>query len=175
MQLSLRSLLYVILDDLFNFKLFGTILREYKTYTYRHVNVYHNIITILSQFGHDIYLFMIGFYILSICANTSEPSAGSQVWCLGPFSDFQLRLRSSVCYRTPSLQPKYETTGVNYTALYDYILLQLYSVQPTLVACPCRGPRNKFNMLERPGIEPWTLCTSSRVYNHQTTQAYDML
>ena len=63
-------------------------------------------------------LFIIGFYIPLSCANTSERSAGSPVWCLGLFLSFYLRLRSSVCYRTPGLQPKYQTTGVNCTAAY---------------------------------------------------------
>ena len=57
-------------------------------------------------------------------ANNSERSTGSQVWCLGPFSDIYLRLRSSVCNRTPSLQPKHQTTVVKYTAIYDHCLLQ---------------------------------------------------
>ena len=35
---------------------------------------------------------------------------------LRPLLRFLLRLRSSACYRTPSLQPKYQTIGVNYTA-----------------------------------------------------------
>ena len=61
-------------------------------------------------------------YIPTLCANTSEWSAGSQVWYLGPFAGFELRLRSSVCYRTPSLQHKYQTTGVNYTALCGHSL-----------------------------------------------------
>ena len=69
-----------------------------------------------------IYLFIIGFYIPPTCANTSARSAGSRVWYLGPFSGFLLRLRSSICYRTPSLQPKYRTTGVHYTSLHDHSL-----------------------------------------------------
>ena len=70
------------------------------------------------------------------------------------------------------LQPKYQTTGVNYTALYDHSLLQPYSVQSTLLACQCRGPRIKSQMcLGDWGIETRTLRTSSRVYNHQTTRA----
>ena len=88
-----------------------------------------------------IYLFIyywIYIYIPSSRAN-KERSAGSRVWYLGPFTDFQLRLRSS----TPSLQPKYQTTGVDYTALYDHSLLQPHSAQPTLLACQCRGPRIK--------------------------------
>ena len=33
-------------------------------------------------------LFIIGCYVPPTCANTSEWSAGSRVWCLGPFADF---------------------------------------------------------------------------------------
>ena len=36
-------------------------------------------------------------------------------WCLGHFSGFYVPLRSSASYRKPSLQLKYQTTGVNYT------------------------------------------------------------
>ena len=81
-----------------------------------------------------IYLFylIVGFYISPSRANILERSAGSRDWYLGPLLGFSLRLRSPVCYRTPSLQPKYQTTGVNCTALYDHILLQPYSVQRTL-------------------------------------------
>ena len=35
-----------------------------------------------------IYLLVIGFYISVTCANTSERSAGSRVWCLSLFSAF---------------------------------------------------------------------------------------
>ena len=39
--------------------------------------------------GFDsIYLFINGFYKPATCANTSERSASSRVWCLSPFSDF---------------------------------------------------------------------------------------
>ena len=58
------------------------------------------------------------------------PESGRQIRESGtqaPSRVFNLRLRSSVCYRTPSLQPKYQTTGVNYTALYEHSLLQPYS------------------------------------------------
>ena len=78
------------------------------------------------------------------CANTSKWSAGSRVRSLGPssvFSGASERLWSSVCYRTPSLQPKYQTTGVNYNALYDHSLLQ--PTAPTLLGCQCKGPRFK--------------------------------
>ena len=93
---------------------------------------------------YKFYLFIYYWiYIPPSHANTSEWSAGSRVCCLGPFSGFQLCIRSSVCYRTPSLQPKHQTTGVNYTALHDHSLLQPYRVQPTLLACQCRGPRIK--------------------------------
>ena len=62
-------------------------------------------------------------------ANTSERSAGSRVLYFASFSDFQLRLRSSVCYRTSSLQPKYQTKGVNYIRLYDMgVRLVTYSL-----------------------------------------------
>ena len=64
-----------------------------------------------------ILLHIIDIYIPpSRAFNTSERSAGSRVWYLGPFSGFYLRLRSSVCCRTPILQPKYQTTGVHYAA-----------------------------------------------------------
>ena len=86
------------------------------------------------------------FYIPLSHANTSERSAGQRVWCLGPFAGFYLHLRQSACYRTSSLQPKYQTRGVNYTALYDHSLSQPYSAQPTLLACQCRGPRIKFQI-----------------------------
>ena len=117
-------------------------------------------------------LFYYLFYIPPSCANTLERSAGSRVCDFGPFSGFQLCLRSSVCYRTPSLQPKYKTTGVNYTALHDHSLQQPYSAQPTLLACQCRGPRIQSQICSGDrGIEPRTLRTSRRVCNHQTTKS----
>ena len=73
------------------------------------------------------FIYLLLLYIPLSLANTSERSAGSRVWCLGPFSGIYLRLRSSVCYRTSSLQPKYQTAGVSYTTLYDHSLLQPYS------------------------------------------------
>ena len=67
-------------------------------------------------------LFSVGIYMPSSRDNT-EQSPGSQVWCLGPFLGFQLRLRSCVYYRKPSPQPKYQITGVNYA----HNLLKLFS------------------------------------------------
>ena len=52
---------------------------------------------------------------------------GSRIGYLCPYPGFKLGLRSSFCYRKPSLQPEYQTTGVNDTALYDHSLLQPYS------------------------------------------------
>ena len=85
---------------------------------------------------------------------------------------FQLPLRSSVCNRTPRLQPKYQTTGVNCTALCGHSQVQPYSAQLTVLACQCRGPRiiSQICSGDR-GIEPRTLRISSRVFNHSTTQA----
>ena len=74
----------------------------------------------LKQLFINFFKFIIGFYIPPSCANTSKRSAASRIQCLGPYSSFQLRLRSSVCYWTPCLPPEYQTTGVNYTALYDH-------------------------------------------------------
>ena len=78
-----------------------------------------------TKFIYFIYLFIfINGFIYRSHVLTSRSC--SRVWYLGPFSGFELRLRSSVCYRKPSLQPKCKTTGVNYTALYDHSLLQPY-------------------------------------------------
>ena len=84
-----------------------------------------NLYSITGEKPCAIYLFylFIGFIYRSL----SDRSSGSRVLWLGPISGLYLRFRSSVCYRTPSLQSKYQTTGVNYTALYDQSLLQPYS------------------------------------------------
>ena len=113
------------------------------------------------------FLFIVGCYVLPSRDNTSVRSAGSRVWFLGHFSGFWLRLS----YRTPRMQPKYQTACVNYNALYDHSLLQPYSAEPTLLAYQYRGPRIKSQMYsgER-GIEPRTLRSNSRVCNHYTTQ-----
>ena len=63
-------------------------------------------------------LFYYWLYIPLSFASISERSAGLRVWYLGPFSGWQLRLRSSVCYRTPNLhlwnKPQMSTT-LHYT------------------------------------------------------------
>ena len=91
-----------------------------------------------------------------------------------------MRLRSSVCYRTPSLQPKYQTTGVNYTALYDHSLLHNHTVDsqhclPAIVEVQelnlkCARATGELNLQ--------TLRTSSRECNRPTwpptSQAIDI-
>ena len=62
---------------------------------------------------HLVILFIIGFFIPPTCANTTDWSAGLRVWCLVSFLGFYLLLRSSVCYRMPSLQSNYQATSVN--------------------------------------------------------------
>ena len=92
----------------------SAITRFFKVKTIAHINsVYY-------------YFFIIGFYIPPTCANTSERSARSRIWYLGPFSGFAapqiVRLLSNA-----KSAAKYQTTGVNSTALYDHSLLQPYS------------------------------------------------
>ena len=73
-------------------------------------------------------LFIIGFYIPSTCANTSKWSAGSRIWCLGPFMGFSCASdRPFVIERQVCSLTNYQTTGVNYTELFDNSLLQPYS------------------------------------------------
>ena len=86
---------------------------------------------------------MLGFLVI-YRPHVLTPRSGRQVRESGAQATSRVfRLRLFVCYRTPSLQPKYQTTAVNYTALYDHSLLQPYTAQPTLLACQCRGPRSK--------------------------------
>ena len=113
-----------------------------------------------------IYLFIYYWiYIPSSRANTSEWSAGSRVWYLGLFTGFQVRFKSFVCYRMSSLQPKYQTTGVSTTLHYTITAcVQPYSVQPTLLACQCRGPRIKSQICSGdPGpFAPAAACVTTR-------------
>ena len=66
----------------------------------------------------QIYLFIIGFYILPSCANISERSAGLQVWYIGPFlgfgcaSDHPFVIKHQVC--SLNTKPQLSTT-LHYT------------------------------------------------------------
>ena len=124
-------------------------------------------------FSKPIYLTnrsIISFLVLLFILYNAFEAVGrfASIMPIGPFSGFQLRLRSSVCYRTPSLQPqqqlqlqpKYQLTGINCTALS--LLLQLQSAQPTLLVCQFRCQRIKSQMCLRDrGIEPQTHPTRS--------------
>ena len=98
-------------------------------------------------------LFIIWFYIPPICANTSEWSAGLQVWCLGPqrifscASDHPFVIERQVC--NLSTKPQVSTT-LHYT-----ITVCCNHTLSTLFACHSRGPRIKSQMRSvDQGIEP---------------------
>ena len=119
------------------------------------------------------YLFIIGFiyrpYMLTPRSGRQVRESGTQAPSQGfsSASDRPFVFERLVCNLST------QTTGVNYTALYDHSLLQSYSAQPTLLACQCRGPIIKSQMCSGDrGIEPLTLRTGNPVYNYQTTKAF---
>ena len=71
---------------------------------------------------HFIYLLLVFIYRTHVLTPLAVSRFASLF--LYPSQFFQLRLSSSVCYRTSSVHPKYEITGVKYTALCDHSLLQ---------------------------------------------------